>query len=154
MRLSPDRTKFYFTSSEGSVFERHLYSMSFDGSARTRLTTMTGNNQADVSPDDRTLAVVRSYTNRPPELYLQPNRPAPDQTSQATGTPDSNPRAANARGTNGEGAEVKKVTDSPIPEFFNYNWIDPPIVGFRARDGATVYGRLYKPSNARPARPA
>ena len=43
-------------TSEGSVFERHLYSMAFDGSARTRLTTMAGNNQADVSPDDRLLA--------------------------------------------------------------------------------------------------
>lgn len=154
VRLSTDRTKFYFTSSEGSVFERHLYSMAFDGSARTRLTTMTGNNQADVSPDERTLAVVRSYTNRPPELYLQPNRPAPDQTSQAPGTPLANSQTANAQGTNGHDAEVRKVTDSPIPEFFNYNWIDPPIVGFRARDGATVYGRLYKPANARPGGPA
>jgi dipeptidyl aminopeptidase/acylaminoacyl peptidase len=154
VRLSTDRTKFYFTSSEGSVFERHLYSMSFDGSARTRLTTMAGNNQADVSPDDRTLAVVRSYTNRPPELYLQPNRPAPDQTSQAPNTPLSNSQAANSRGTNGHDAEAKQVTDSPLPEFFNYNWIDPPIVGFRARDGANVYGRLYKPSNARPGNPA
>ncbi len=154
VRLSTDKSKFYFTSSEGSVFERHLYSMAFDGAARTRLTTMTGNNQADVSPDDRTLAVVRSYTNRPPELYLQPNRPAPDQTSQAPGAPNSNPQTANTQGTNGHASEVKKVTDSPIPEFFNYDWIDPPIVGFRARDGATVYGRLYKPANARPGGPA
>ncbi|HEX8338791.1 MAG TPA: DPP IV N-terminal domain-containing protein, partial [Pyrinomonadaceae bacterium] len=116
VRLSADRTKFYFTSSEGSVFERHLYSMSFDGSARTRLTTMAGNNQADVSPDGRTLAVVRSYTNRPPELYLQPNRPAPDQTSQAPNTPLSNSRAANPRGTNGHDPEVRQVTASPLPE--------------------------------------
>ncbi|HWS87265.1 MAG TPA: alpha/beta fold hydrolase [Pyrinomonadaceae bacterium] len=154
VRLSADKTKFYFTSSEGSVFERHLYSMAFDGSARTRLTTMTGNNQADVSPDDRLLAVVRSYTNRPPELYLQPNRPAAEQTSQAPGTPLTNSQAASARGTNGHEAEVKQVTDSPLPEFFNYDWIDPPIVSFRARDGATVYGRLYKPANARAGGPA
>ncbi|HEX8186935.1 MAG TPA: alpha/beta fold hydrolase [Pyrinomonadaceae bacterium] len=154
VRLSADRTKFYFTSSEGSVFERHLYSMSFDGSARTRLTTMAGNNQADVSPDDRTLAVVRSYANRPPELYLQPNRPASDQTSQAPGTPAANSQAAGTRGTNGQAPEVKPVTNSPLPEFFSYDWIDPPVVSFRARDGATVYGRLYKPSNARPGGPA
>lgn len=154
VRVSTDRTKFYFTSSEGSVFERHLYSMAFDGTARTRLTTMTGNNQADVSPDDRTLAVVRSYTNKPPELYLQPNRPAPDQTSQAPGAPNSTPQAASTQGTNGHASEVKQVTTSPLPEFFNYEWVDPPIVGFRARDGATVYGRLYKPANARPGGPA
>lgn len=132
VRLSQDKTKFYFTSSEGSLFERHLYTMTVSGGARTRITTMPGNNQTEISPDERTLAVVRSYSNRPPELYLQPNRPAPDTPTVAA-----------------QGAEVKQVTTSPLPEFFQYNWIDPPIVSFRARDGATVYGRIYKPSVAR-----
>ena len=154
VRLSTDKTRLYFTSSEGSLFERHLYTMAFDGGARTRLTTMTGNIQVDVSPDDRTLAVVRSYTNRPPELYLQPNRPAPDQTSQAPGAPNSNIQAAGTNGTNGQTPDIKQVTTSPLPEFFTHNWIDPPIVSFRARDGATVHGRLYKPANARPGGPA
>ena len=154
VRLSTDKTKFYFTSSEGSVFERHLYSMSLDGTARTRLTTMTGNNQVDVSPDERTLAVVRSYTNRPPELYLQPNRPAPNQTLQAPNAPNSNSQTTNSQTADAAVPEVKQVTTSPIPEFFNYNWTDAPIVSFRARDGATVYGRLYKPANARPGGPA
>ncbi|HYP53971.1 MAG TPA: DPP IV N-terminal domain-containing protein, partial [Pyrinomonadaceae bacterium] len=121
VRLSEDKTKFFFTSSEGSFFERHLYSMPVAGGARTRLTTMLGNNQVDVSPDERTLAVVRSYANRPPELYLQPNRPAPDQ----------NARASDAHATNGQTAaapdpEVRQVTTSPVPEFFTHNWVDPP----------------------------
>ena len=46
------------------------------------------------------------------------------------------------------------MTTSPIPEFFTYNWIDPPIVDFKARDGATVYGRLYMPSNWKGGGPA
>jgi dipeptidyl aminopeptidase/acylaminoacyl peptidase len=154
VRLSTDRTKFYFTSSEGSLFERHLYSMAFDGSARTRLTTMPGNNQVDVSPDERLLAVVRSYANRPPELYLQPNRPAPDQNAQAPNAPAGTLPPANTQATAGPWPDVKQVTTSPIPEFFSYHWIDPPIVSFRARDGATVYGRLYKPANARAGGPA
>jgi dipeptidyl aminopeptidase/acylaminoacyl peptidase len=139
VRLSQDKTKFYFTSSEGSLFERHLYVMSVEGGARTRLTTMPGNNQVELSPDEHTLAVVRSYTNRPPELYLQPNRPA---------------AATDARNTDAQSAEVKQVTASPTPEFFSYNWTDPPIVSFPARDGATVYGRLYKPASARRGGPA
>jgi dipeptidyl aminopeptidase/acylaminoacyl peptidase len=154
VRLATDKTKFYFTSSEGSLFERHLYSMSLDGTARTRLTTLTGNNQVDVSPDERLLAVVRSYTNRPPELYLQPNRPAPNQTAQAPGAPNSNSQTTNSQTAAAPGPEVKQVTNSPLPEFFNYNWTDAPIVSFRARDGATVYGRLYKPAGARPGGPA
>ena len=132
VRLSQDKKKFYFTSSEGSLFERHLYSMPVEGGARTRITTMPGNNQTDISPDEKTLAVVRSYSNKPPELYLQPNRPAPDTPAVAAQTPD-----------------VKQVTTSPIPEFFEYNWTDPPIVSFRARDGATIYGRIYKPAAQR-----
>jgi dipeptidyl aminopeptidase/acylaminoacyl peptidase len=152
VRLSQDKTKFYFTSSEGSLFERHLYSMPLAGGARTRLTTMPGNNQVDISPDERTLAVVRSYANRPPELYLQPNRPAPDQNAQASDAHATNgqavapPDAANA--------EVRQVTNSPVPEFFTYNWADPPIVSFRARDGATVHGRIYKPAGGQRGGPA
>jgi dipeptidyl aminopeptidase/acylaminoacyl peptidase len=145
VRLSADKTKFYFTSSEGSLFERHLYSMPLDGGARTRLTTMPGNNQVDVSPDERLLAVVRSYSNRPPELYIQPNRTAaPTPSASAT-----SPSAAGATD-----ADVKQVTTSPTPEFFTYEWIDPPVVSFRARDGATVYGRLYKPAGFRRGGPA
>ncbi|HEX7957556.1 MAG TPA: alpha/beta fold hydrolase, partial [Pyrinomonadaceae bacterium] len=154
VRLSADKTKFYFTSSEGSLFERHLYTMPADGGARTRLTTMTGNNQADVSPDERTLAVVRSYANRPPELYLQPNRPAPVQNAQAPNSPAANSQAAAARTSDAPGGEVKQVTSSPVPEFFGHDWIDPPIVSFRARDGATVHGRIYKPSAQQRGGPA
>jgi len=132
VRLSTDKTKFYFTSSEGSFFERHLYSMSLDGGARTRLTSMPGNNQVDVSPDDAMLADVRSYSNKPPELYLLPNK----------------------RAEAGAPAEPKPVTTSPIPEFYSHDWIDPRIVSFKARDGATVYGRMYMPSNWKRGGPA
>src|SRR5207248_1116177 len=119
VRLSQDKTKFYFISSEGSPFERHLYAIPTTGGARTRITTLAGNNQVDISPDETMLADVRSYSNKPPELYLVANKPA-----------DSAPAV-----------EAKQVTTSPIPEFFTYNWIDPPIVNFKARDGATVYAR-------------
>src|SRR5262249_60357291 len=75
VRLSEDKTKFYFISSEGDLGQRHLYSMSVTGGPRVRITTMPGNNQATISPDDTTLAIVRSYSNRPPELYIAPNKP-------------------------------------------------------------------------------
>ncbi|HEU4594213.1 MAG TPA: prolyl oligopeptidase family serine peptidase, partial [Pyrinomonadaceae bacterium] len=126
VRLSRDKTKFYFTSSEGSFFERHLYSMPVAGGARTRLTSMPGHNQAEVSPDGTLLAVINSYSNRPPELYLH----SPDATARV------------------------QVTNSPIPEFSTYNWIEPPVVSFKARDGADVHARLYKPANFRRGGPA
>lgn len=125
VRLSQDKTKFYFTSSEGSFFERHLYSMPINGGTRTRITTMQGNNQVDISPDETVLAIVNSYSNKPPELFIAENKPSSSNLP-------------------------KKVTTSPTSEFFTYNWIDPPIVNFKARDGATVYGRMYKPANWKP----
>jgi dipeptidyl aminopeptidase/acylaminoacyl peptidase len=130
VRLSSDKTKFYFTSSERSPFQRHLYSMAITGGARTQITGKAGNHQIDVSPDEKMLADVYSYSNKPPELYLIPNYPADEKTA------------------------VKQVTNSPISEFFTYNWIDPPIASFKARDGATVYGRIYVPPNYKGGGPA
>jgi dipeptidyl aminopeptidase/acylaminoacyl peptidase len=132
VRLSQDKTKFYFISSEGSPFERHFYSMPVTGGARTRITAMPGNNIVDISPDETLLADVYSYSNKPWELYLIANKPA-----------DSSPAAA-----------AKQVTTSPIAEFFTHDWIDPRIVSFKARDGATVHGRMYMPSKWKPGGPA
>lgn len=119
VRLSADKTKFYFTSSEVSFAERHLYSMPTAGGAPVRLTSMPGNNAADISPDERMLALVSSYSNRPPELYLAASAPM---------------------------SQAKQVTTSPIPEFFTHKWIDPPLVSIKARDGQTIHARLYKPA--------
>ena len=73
------------------------------------------------------LAIVRSASNKPPELYLAENKP---------------------------GAEARKITTSPTDEFFRHSWIDPPIVKIKARDGATVPARIYKPANYRRGGPA
>lgn len=127
IRLSEDKSKFYFTSTEESWFEQHLYSMPIEGGARTRITSLPGQNNASISPDESGLAIVRSYANKPPELYIQPNKP---------------------------GSDAKQITTSPAPEFFNYNWIDPPIVKFKARDGAEVPARIYKPANYKKGGPA
>ena len=120
VHLSEDKSKFYLTTSEVHPGERHLYAMSVNGGERVKLTAQPGNNQAFVSPDEKTLALIYSYSNKPPEIYLQENR---------------------------AGASAVKVTNSPAPEFWSYNWVDPPIVTFKARDGATLYARLYKPAS-------
>jgi dipeptidyl aminopeptidase/acylaminoacyl peptidase len=130
VRLSEDKTKFYFISSEGDLGQRHLYSMPVAGGARVRITTMPGNNQATTSPDETSLAIVRSYSNRPPELYIAPNKP------------------------NASAGEIKQVTTSPTDEFFSYNWIDPPIVTFKAGDGVEIPARLYKPAKWQKGGPA
>jgi dipeptidyl aminopeptidase/acylaminoacyl peptidase len=117
-RLSADRTKIFFTSNEVHPGERHFYTMSVDGGPHTKITTMVGSNEATVSPDEKSLAVVYSYSNIPPELYVMPLT---------------------------AGAPAKKVTTTPTEEWRSFKWIDPKVFTYKARDGAEVYARLMTP---------
>ena len=119
---SRDRSYFYITANKENPYEQHLYQMSSDGGALTRLTAAPGKHVSMPSPDDRWIADVYSYTNKPPELYVQELRPM---------------------------AESRKLTASPSPDFWQYSWLDVPIVTFTARDGVKVPARLFKPANAR-----
>jgi len=120
VELSHDGNTFYFTSSEVSPFDRHFYSTSVDGGARKQLTKEAGNHLVTLSPDEKAFADIYSYTNKPPELFV----------------------------------DGKKVTSSPAPEFWDYNWLDVPIVEIPARDGIKVPARLYKPANFKKGGPA
>ena len=127
VRLSKDKSRFFLTTSEADSGEHNVYEMSAEGGARTRLTSLPGGHTCVPSPDDRWFADIYSYTNKPPELYVQEAR---------------------------AGAVAKKLTSSPSAEFWQYPWRDVPIVTFPARDGAMLRARLYKPVNFRPGGPA
>jgi len=116
--IPPARNKFYLTSNEVHPSERHVYSMPLDGGARTRITMTTGSNEGEPSPDESTLGLVHSYANKPPEVYLMPNKP---------------------------GASANAVTTSTSEEWRSFKWADPQVVAFKARDGVDVYARLYTP---------
>jgi dipeptidyl aminopeptidase/acylaminoacyl peptidase len=89
---------------------------------------MTGANQVALSPDEKNLAIVYSYSNKPWELYLQENKP---------------------------GGKLQQVTfKAESPEFKSYPWKDPEVINFTARDGAMVYARLFKPATPHPLKPA
>jgi len=125
--LSADKTRFYLTTSEASPFEQQFYVMNAGGSERTLLTSMPGSHQVTLSPDEKWMADVYSFTNKPPELYAGENR---------------------AR------ASEVKLTSSPSPEFWEYSWEDPPIVQIQTRDGAMLPARFYKPRNFSRSGPA
>jgi dipeptidyl aminopeptidase/acylaminoacyl peptidase len=127
VRQSKDKSHFYLTAGKDSPYEQHLYEMSGDGGPLTRLTKQPGRHVTTVSPDDRSVADIYSYTNQPPELYVEENRPL---------------------------AEAKKLTTSPAPEFSQYPWLDVPIVTFTARDGVQVPARLFKPAGFKKGGPA
>lgn len=117
-RLSKDRTKIFFTATEVHPGERHLYSIAVTGGAFTRITTMPGGNEATISPDEKSVALLYSTINRPPELYAMPLEP---------------------------GAKARQVTTTPTPEWLAFKWIEPRVITYKARDGQMVYARLYTP---------
>lgn len=125
--LSKDKNRFFLVTSEGDPGQHQVYEMSVDGGARTRLTTLAGSHTAVPSPDDRWLADIYSYTNKPPELYVQEAH---------------------------VGAEEKKLTSSPAADFWEYPWLDVPIVTIPMRDGAMLRARLYTPANFHKGGPA
>jgi dipeptidyl aminopeptidase/acylaminoacyl peptidase len=129
--LSRDGKKFYVTSTEQHPGERHLYSVSIDGGARTKITSMTGSHDTQLSPDEGYIGVIYSYSTKPPEVYLMPNTP---------------------------GGAAKQVTTTPTDAWRAFKWIDPKVITYKARDGVDVYARLFTPEmiGARrdPSRPA
>jgi dipeptidyl aminopeptidase/acylaminoacyl peptidase len=82
VELSKDGSKFFMTTSEVGPSERHFYSMSVDGGARTKLTKEAGGHRVTLSPDENHTADVYSYSNKPPELFIDgkkvTNSPAPE----------------------------------------------------------------------------
>jgi dipeptidyl aminopeptidase/acylaminoacyl peptidase len=125
--LSNDGTQFRLTTTESGAAERHVYSMSVQGGPRTRITTEPGSHRLIFSRDEKYFADVHSYVNRPPELFVAENR---------------------------TGAKLEKRTDSPSRDFWEYPWLDAPIVQVPARDGAAIPARFFKPANYRPGGPA
>ena len=127
-QLSIDKKFFYISTNEVHPGEQHFYRLNIATGKKEKISTQTGSNQVTVSPDEKYLAVLYSYSNKPWELSLQENKSI-GKTEQIT---------------------FKAQSD----EFKTYAWKDPEVISFTARDGATVYARLYKPSNPHPNKPA
>jgi dipeptidyl aminopeptidase/acylaminoacyl peptidase len=116
--LNRDKKYFYIIANEVHPGEKHFYKIPSAGGKAERITTMTGAHEVELSPDEKMIAFRYSYTNKPWELYVMENK---------------------------TGAKPQQITNSLTPEFKSYNWRDPVVTSFKARDGADVYTRLYKP---------
>jgi Tol biopolymer transport system component/pimeloyl-ACP methyl ester carboxylesterase len=125
--LSNDKKHFYLTANKVHPGVKHFYKMPVQGGDLTQITSMEGNNEVSLSPDEKHLAIRYSFANKPWELYLQENKP---------------------------GAKAERITHSTTKEFENYNWRVPEFITFEAEDGAEVHARLYRPGNQQPNGPA
>ncbi|MET3876646.1 prolyl oligopeptidase family serine peptidase [Chitinophaga sp. OAE865] len=122
-QLSPDKKYFYITTNEVHPGEQQYYRLAVAGGKAEKITTMPGANDVSISPDGKWIAFRYSYSNKPWELYLQPN------------TPGSKP------------VQVTNLAQSD--EFRSYPWRDPQVITFTARDNQPVYARLYTPDPAK-----
>lgn len=68
--VDPDGGLVYYTSTEASPLERHLYAVRFDGSDKARLTRTRGNHQIDMSPNTRFYIDRWSNTETPRQIEL------------------------------------------------------------------------------------
>ncbi len=75
LELSHDKKTFYFTANIDHPGVKDYYRMPVAGGTPVKLTSMKGENLVTLSPDEKWLAISYSFTNRPPDLYLQPNKP-------------------------------------------------------------------------------
>ena len=116
--LSNDKKFWYLTTSEVGPGERHFYKMPVMGGKMTKLTSMEGNNEVHLSPDEKYMAILYSYSNKPWELYLK-------KTSAS--------------------ADAQQLTKGQSDDFKSYSWRDPKQVKFKAEDGTLVPARLYVP---------
>jgi dipeptidyl aminopeptidase/acylaminoacyl peptidase len=123
--LSRDKKFFYIITNEVHPGEKQFYKLPVTGGKAERITSMTGAHEVSISPDEKWIAYRYSYSNKPWELYLQENLPA-GQAGKA-------------------GAKPQQITNSLSNEFKSYAWRDPEVTTFKARDGADVYTRVYKP---------
>ena len=127
-KLSKDKKYFYFISNEVHPGEQHFYRLPLTGGKPEQITTMMGADSIVISPDEKYIALLHSSYNKPWELYLQENK---------------------------VGGKIEQITTkAETEEFKSYAWRVPELITFTARDGATVYARLYKPANPHPNKPA
>lgn len=128
VQLSLDKKYFYISTNEVHPGEQQFYRLTIADGKKERITTMTGANQVSLSRDEKYIAFLYSYSNKPWELYVQENK---------------------------AGAKAEQVTNkAQSEEFRSYPWREPELVSFTATDGTVVYARLYKPANPHPNKPA
>jgi len=121
--LSNNKQHFYLLTNEEHPGKLNWYRINNDGSAKEKITNMTGGYEVSMSPDEKWIAYRYSYSNKPWELFVQEN----------------------AAGKTAAQITNKAVTD----EFKAYPWRDPKMITIPARDGQQIYARLYEPNKAK-----
>lgn len=119
--------RIFYTAALPSPRERQVFSIGENGGSPRRITTRPGvHEDLAVAPNGESIAVVSSSDLEPADLYVV--------ELSSTDTP-------------------VRVTRSPVPEFYVYDWIEPRYVEFPSRiDDYTLHARIIEPPNLDPSK--
>jgi dipeptidyl-peptidase-4 len=123
--IDPERRMVYYTSTEVSPLERHLYAVSFDGSGKRKITEARGTHAVDVSPDGRWFIDRWSNTETPQQVEVWST----------------------------EGRRLAVLTDNArVVQFTQQNAYSPKeLFEFTNSDGVTLDGSMIRPPDFDPA---
>ncbi len=110
----------FFAGNGENPYEQHVYRMPATGGPAGRLTRYAGRNTGFASPDGGAIVVLHSNDSNPPDLYVA-----------AT-----------------DGGEMRRVTRSPRPEFYEHEWVSARYVSFPSEiDDYVLHARILAPAD-------
>ena len=120
--IARETQSLFFTAALPNPRERQVYTISESGGSPRRVTSQPGvHEDFAVALGGDSVAVVSSSDLEPAELYIV------NVSSPGTAV---------------------RVTHSPVPEFHQYDWIEPRYVQFPSRtDDFTLHARIIEPPN-------
>jgi dipeptidyl-peptidase 4 len=122
--IDPESKKIYYLSAETSGLEQQFYSIKFDGSGKTKLSTVPGYHDINMSPN--TKYYLESYSNVSTPLHVALN--------------DDKGKTLKMLEDNKGVSDFIKDHAYSAPEFFN----------FKTADGTSLDGYIIKPFNFDP----
>ncbi len=114
----------YFTATEKSPLERHLYRVGLDGSGFARITKEDGTHQVNFAPNAAMYVDTYSNANTPPRQDLY--------------------RA--------DGTKLATLNENKVAELAEYHLSPVEFFTIKARDGVTLNCSMIKPPNFDPAK--
>lgn len=108
----------YYTSSEPTHLERHLYSVGLNGAGKHALTPAAGTHSISMAPNGAYFLDTYSSLTSPPRTVLY----------------------------SGEGKELAVYREADRTQIDQYDILPTEIVQFKGPDGTLLYGRLIKPA--------
>lgn len=107
----------FFLSTEVSPNERHLFSSTFDGSKKTRLTTIAASHAPDMSPTGAYYTDRYSSVAAPSQFVLYDR----------------------------SGKEIRKLVENKGEMYADYKMSARALITFQTSDGATLYASMIQP---------